>query len=358
MSGQRTEAPTPKRKKEAREKGQIARTPELTAWLGLLAASFLIKGVASSGAESAQWMAGQLGETIANPDPATALHFLGETSMRFGLVVSPLLVGLLIIGLVGSFAQTGFAPSVKMLKPKWERINPFKGFKRMVSPMSVWEGTKSTLKAAVIALAAFPALRATALEASGAGRLAVESVAVIVGNGMVSILRNVALAGLLIAAADYAMQKRKNIKGMKMSKQEVRDEHKQTEGDPQMKGAIRERQMRMSRNRMMADIANADAIIVNPTHIAIALQYDPVQGAPRVVAKGAGIIATKIRERGEEHGVPLVRDVPLARTLYKVCDVGQEVPLDLYEAVARLLAFVYALRARNLHGGIHELMAG
>ena len=355
--GDKTEAPTPKRKRDARKKGQIARTPELTAWGGLYASSFLLQSAAAGGAKTAQWMAGRMQTEIALADPATAIHFMGEASWRFGLVVAPLMVGLMVIGLVGSFAQTGFAPTGSQLKPKWERVNPMKGLKRMLSPMAVWEGAKSMLKVVVISMAALPPLKATAYALAGVDRLAVEAVAVIVGRGMVTIVRNAALAGLLIAAADYMMQKRKTVKSLKMTKQEVRDEHKQSEGDPHMKGAIRDRQMRMSRNRMMADIANADAVIVNPTHIAIALKYDPQNGAPRVVAKGAGIIATKIRERAEEHGVPMVRDVPLARTLYKVCDIGEEVPMEMYEAVARLLAFVFALRARNLHRGIHELMA-
>ena len=357
MSGQKTEAPTPKRKRESRQKGQVARTPELTSWAGLLVTTYLLKSAARSGAEATQWMTIELEALIGKPETGTALAFLGEAMWRFGVTILPLMLGLMVVGIAGSFAQVGFVPSSKLLKPKWERINPFKGLKRMLSPMSAWEGAKSMLKVGAIALAALPPLKGTALLLAGAAGMPVESVAVVVGNGMVSIMRNAALAGLVIAAADYAMQRRKNTKGLKMTKQEVRDEHKQNEGDPHVKGAIRERQMRMSRNRMMADIANADAVIVNPTHIAIALKYDPQHGAPRVVAKGAGIIATKIRERAEEHGVPMVRDVPLARTLYKVCDIGQEVPMEMYEAVARLLAFVFALRARNLHHGIHELMA-
>ncbi len=349
-AAQRTEAPTPKRRKEARGKGQIARTPELTAWSGLFVATFVMKAAVGKGVETTTWMASRMREVIAEPDPATALGFLGDTIWRFAVVIAPLLAGLMVIGIVGSFLQTGFVPSAKVLKPKWERLNVFKGLKRLFSPMSLWEGTKSMLKAAAIALAAFPPLRSTAYLLAGADRLPVEAVAATVGSGMITIMRNAALAGLVITAADYALQRRKTNKSMKMTKQEVRDEHKQTEGDPLLKGAIRERQMRMSRNRMMADVARADAVIVNPTHIAVALQYD--------AAKGAGIIATKIRERGEQHGVPLVRDVPLARTLYRSCKVGDEVPLELYEAVARLLAFVFALRARNLHhGGVHEHLA-
>ena len=355
--GEKTEAPTPKRKKDARSKGQIPKSPDLVAWTGLLVASYLLKAVAAKGLETMHVVARQMETLIANPEPATALRLLGDATVRFGMIIVPLMLGLMAVGLVGNFAQVGFSPSTKPLKPKWERIDPFKGLKRLFSPQSAWEGTKSALKVAAIGLVVVGPLRATTEALVGADRAAVESVALIVGNGMISIMRNVALAGLVIAFVDYALVRRRMNKGMKMSKQEVKDEHKQSEGDPHVKGMIRERQMRMSRNRMMSDIATADAVIVNPTHIAIALRYDPASGAPRVVAKGAGAIAAKIREEAERHGVPLVKDVPLARTLYKVCEIGHEVPVELYEGVARLLAFVFALKARNLHRGMHELVS-
>lgn len=355
---QKTEAPTPKRKKESRQKGQIARTPELTAWSGLLVATFLMRAAAALGARTMQWTAQRMRELIGHPDMGNAMQFLGESSWRWALVIAPLLGGLMLVGLAGGFLQVGFKPSAKLLKPKWERINLFKGFKRLLSPMSVWEGGKSGLKATAIGLASFPPLKSVAESLAGVDRLPVATVAGMVGAGMLTIMRNAALAGLLIALADYLLQRRKTAKGMKMTKNEVRDEHKQTEGDPLLKSAIRERQMRMSRNRMMTEIATADAVIVNPTHIAVALRYDPTSGAPRVVAKGAGVIATKIREEAERHGVPLVRDVQLARTLHRVCELGHEVPLELYEAVARVLAFVFALRMQNKHRGrVHELAA-
>ena len=139
-----------------------------------------------------------------------------------------------------------------------------------------------------------------------------------------------------------------------MSLQEVKDEHKQADGDPQMKGMVRERQMRMSRNRMMADVATADVVLVNPTHVAVALKYDPASGAPRVVAKGQGAIATKIRERAHEHRVPLVKDVPLARAVHGACEVGDEIPPELYAAIARVLAFLFALKARGVAAGLRR----
>ena len=142
---------------------------------------------------------------------------------------------------------------------------------------------------------------------------------------------------------------------MMMSKQEIKDEARQSEGDPMVKGQIRAAQRRMSRLRMMAEIANADAIVVNPTHVSVAIKYDAVKGAPRVVAKGADVIAARIREEAAKHGVPMVEDVPLARTLFRLCEIGDEIPAQLYEAVARLLAFLFALKA---NGRIHPVGGG
>ncbi len=150
-------------------------------------------------------------------------------------------------------------------------------------------------------------------------------------------------AGLVLAALDYGFQRRRVRKSLMMTRQEVRDEYRQSEGDPMTRSRIRQRQVEMSRNRMMADVAISSVVVVNPTHIAVALEYRPELGAPRVVAKGQGHIAARIREEAEKHDVPVVRDVPLARTLPAACKVGPAIPADLYEAVARLLAFVFNL---------------
>jgi flagellar biosynthetic protein FlhB len=168
-----------------------------------------------------------------------------------------------------------------------------------------------------------------------------------------SMVRNVAVFGVVMAAADYLVQRRQVGKQTKMSKEDVKQEHKQAEGDPMLKGAIRSRQLAMSRNRMMADIPTADVVLVNPTHVAVALRYDPERGAPRVVARGAGVIAAAIREKAGESDVPLVRDVPLARAIYSSCQVGQEIPAELFAAVAQVLAFVISRRTRGQRGGEH-----
>jgi flagellar biosynthetic protein FlhB len=161
---------------------------------------------------------------------------------------------------------------------------------------------------------------------------------------------------MVIAALDFLVERRKVNKGMMMSLDEIKREHRQSEGDPYQKGALRRRQRELSRNRMMASVATADVVIVNPTHVAVALKYEPGAGAPTVVAKGAGVIAAKIREEAEKHHLPMVTDIPLARTLYAACEVGQEIPVDLYDAVARILAFVMALRRKQSFGGTHTVL--
>jgi flagellar biosynthetic protein FlhB len=157
-----------------------------------------------------------------------------------------------------------------------------------------------------------------------------------------------------MAAADYAMMRRRIGKQLRMSHSEIKQEHKQAEGDPMLKGAIRSRQLAAARNRMIADVGTADVLLVNPTHVAVALRYDPEQGAPRVVARGAGAIAARIRERAAEERVPLVQDVPLARAIYRHCQVGQEIPRELWAAVAQVLAFVLSRRHAGQYGGEHR----
>jgi flagellar biosynthetic protein FlhB len=167
----------------------------------------------------------------------------------------------------------------------------------------------------------------------------------------------VAIVSLILAGFDYAYNRWQTMKSMKMSKQEIIDEFKSMEGDPQVKGQRKSRMLQMSRMRMMAAVAQADAVIVNPTHIAIAIKYTPGRGAPKVVAKGIGILAERIRDKATEAHIPLIEDIPLARTLYKVCEIDEDVPHALFEAVATVLAFVHSLKrsGRLAWGGIHKL---
>jgi flagellar biosynthesis protein FlhB len=237
------------------------------------------------------------------------------------------------------------------------RLNPFAGLKRIVGPHAWWELVKALVKTSVLAGVLYSSVRHLVPNLMASGALPVGAVLSNVAGAVLALVRSAAVAGLVVAGADYLVVYRRNNKQLKMTKQEVRDEAKRSEGDPHLKGAIRSRQMAMSRNRMMAELPKADVVVVNPIHVATALRYDPARGAPRVVAKGAGAVAAKIREVAAEHRIPMVQDVPLARALYKNCDLGAEVPPELYTAVARVLAFVMGLKARGSAAGLHRPFA-
>jgi len=346
MPSDKTEAPTAKRKREARRDGTLARSGEIVIWAQMLAAGILIPLSVGQGAKTMIGIMNQVGVEVARPDANTAVHLLGTALSRGILAIAPLAFGMMAIGLVGNFAQTGLALSGKALKPKFDRLNPKKGLKRLLSPHSVWEAAKAALKLAVLTAVAWPGISHLGTALAGGGQLSNTQVLAMVGSSTMALLRSTALAGLALAAVDYGFQRRRVRKQLMMTKQEVKEEYKQSEGDPMTRSRIRQRQVEMSRNRMMAAVATASVVVVNPTHVAVALEYRPEWGAPRVVAKGRGHIARRIREEAEKHDVPIVRDVPLARTLHSACKLGQAIPADLYEAVARLLAFVFSLNRR------------
>jgi flagellar biosynthetic protein FlhB len=187
-----------------------------------------------------------------------------------------------------------------------------------------------------------------------AGQLQIGSLLGVINDAALSLIRAAAAAGIVMAAADYFVVRKRTNKQLRMSKEEVKQEHKNTEGDPHVKGQIRARQMAMSRNRQMADVPTADVVLVNPTHVAVALRYDPEKGAPRVIAKGQGSLAQKIRELATEHRIPMVQDVPLARALEKSVEVGMEIPAEFYGTVAKVLAFVMSLKSRGSAAGVHR----
>jgi len=349
---QRTEAPTPKRRREAREKGQIAKSPEIAAWGGALAALYLLRWSLRTGMVQFDALMGQVAVVTSHPSEPGALRALGA-GMKAGVVtLAPLAVGLLVLGVCLEFVQVASRPSLKRLKPDFSRLNPAKGFKRLFSKRALWETAKALLKVVIIAGAAYPALHAMVRELA-AGGLSASAAAGRAGAGALTMLRNAAAAGLGLAVADYIVQKRRVTADLRMTKQEVREELRQSEGDPHMRHAVRSRQASISRNRMIAAVATADVVLVNPTHYAVALRYEVSRGAPEVVASGAGVIAAAIRAEAEEHRVPVVQDPPLTRVLHRVCSVGDTIPAPLYEAVAGVLAFVYGLRRRGARGGVH-----
>jgi flagellar biosynthetic protein FlhB len=352
--GEKTEKPTPQRLKKARKEGQIPRTQELGTWLGAAAASALLPMLVENAFTAVQELFLHFGAVATDPDPADLSILMGQALRAFLTTLLPTALGLMVVGLAASAAQGGVTIATKGMKPTLKKLNPFPGIKRMFGTQGLWEAAKAVIKTAALAtVVVITSGRAQEL-VSSSGSLPLSAIVSTFADSAVLMFRVVAVTGLVIAVADYVIVRMKTMKKLKMSKYEIQQEHKQAEGDPHMKAHRRSVQMSMSRNRMMAEVAEADVLLVNPTHVAVALKYEAERGAPRVVAKGAGEVAARLRARAEEAGVPMVQDIPLARALHASCDLGQEVPPQLFTAVARVLAFVMHLGARGVRGGFHR----
>ena len=352
--GERTEKPTPQRLKKARKEGQIPRTPELGTWAGVAAASVLMPMLVRNSFSAVQQLFVQVGAVVNHPEAGAPSKLLGQALSAFLSTVLPVALGLMLVGVLASASQGGITFAAKALKPSMKKLNPLHGIKRMFGGQGLWEALKALVKtAALAAVVVVSSSRATEL-VSAAGALPLSAVTAAFASCAVLLMRVIAITGLAIAMGDYLVVRIRTRKKLKMSRYEIQQEHKQSEGDPRMKAHRRSTALAMSRNRMMAEVGTADVLLVNPTHVAVALKYEPLRGAPRVIAKGADEIARKLREKAEEARVPMVQDVPLARALYASCDLGQEVPPQLFTAVARVLAFVMHLGARGVRGGFHR----
>jgi flagellar biosynthetic protein FlhB len=352
--GEKTEKPTPQRLKKARKEGQIPRTPELGTWLGVAAASVLMPMLVRNSFSSVQALFVQVGSVVHHPESTAPSRLLGQALSAFLTTLLPVALGLMLVGVVASAAQGGVHVAAKAIKPSFKKLNPLTGVKRMFGLQGIWEAMKALAKTAALAAVIFViSSRAKELVAS-AGALPLSAVVASFASTAVLLMRVVSITGLVIALADYMVVRMRTMKKLKMSRYEIQQENKSSEGDPHMKAHRKSRALAMSRNRMMSEVATADVLLVNPTHVAVALKYEPARGAPRVVAKGADEVARRLREKAEEARVPMVQDIPLARALHASCDLGQEVPPQLFTAVARVLAFVMHLGARGVRGGFHR----
>jgi flagellar biosynthetic protein FlhB len=267
----------------------------------------------------------------------------------------PLGVVVAVVSVAAVAGQGGLNIAPAALKPKFSRLNPLSGLKRMFGPHGWWTLAKALMKTIALGVVVWLSVRSLVPQLFGAGA---QPLAISIRTGTTAalrVLRIAACAGLLLAFADVVVVRRRNDKQLKMTKQEVKDEFRNSEGDPQVRMARRSRQLAMRRNRMIADVAKADVVLVNPTHVAVALKYEPARGAPRVLAKGGDHAAARIRAAAEKHRVPMVADVGLARALYASCEVGREIPPDLYRAVAIVLAFIMTLKRRGSAAGVHTV---
>lgn len=347
---EKTEAPTPRRLQEARERGQIARSVELNAAAALIGGIWLLQG---PGKELTQGLGDMLRATISelSMEDITELWLQSTLFKDFSMILLPLgkiVLGLMVIGLVVSVGQTGFGWASKKPFADFARLNPFSGIKRIFSGQGGIEVLKSLLKLFVVGWPVYTYLSANMIQIINLAQMDLASgISAWVGIA-ISIMWRVAGAYFVLAIADYVYQKWNFKRGLRMSKQEVLDDYKRSEGDPFLRGRIRAQQRRMARMRMMSKVPNADVVVTNPTHFAVAVSYEQAKmNAPQVVAKGSFELAQRIVAVAKENKVPIVENVPLARALYQAVDVDKEVPPDLYVLMAEVLAFVYRQRGTN-----------
>ena len=347
---EKTEPASPKKRADARKKGQVALSREIPAVLILIASlGFFFFGGA--------WMVGTMtrfmNSTFSNlngmlfTDILSARALLALTIQKALYIMLPFMLAVLVAGVLGNVMQIGLLFSTETITPKLSKINPISGFRRLVSAKTLAELPKSILKLITVGSIAYIMVMKNLSRMPDLMQMSVADILEAFGWIAFQIGFFVCLALIFLAAADYIFQRWQHEKGLRMTKQEGKDEQKQLMGDPQIKARIKSAQRDMARRRMMAAVPEADVVITNPTRLAIALKFDADEmDAPMVVAKGAGEIARKIRETAREHGVPLVEEKPLARALYKVVEIDQYIPVELYRAVAEVLAYVYRLKGK------------
>jgi flagellar biosynthetic protein FlhB len=349
--GDKTEKATPKRKAEARKKGQVAKSPDLNGAVVLLTSLFALS---IWGPHIFEQMGTSMRSTlalIATPEAASG-RGLGKVFMENGrtaiMAVAPIAIVCLISGVVANVGQVKLKASLHGIKPDFKRLDPLKGAKNLFGPNLLFEAGKNLSKVAIVgaitAFAVVPKLGTlAALVGMPPGQLVSHLAHTVLG-----IAQRAAIVYILIGIADFAYQRWRTEKSMRMDKQEVKEEQKSFTSPPEVRAAIRRRQMQAARARMMSAVPEADVVVTNPTHFAVALVYDGLKPAPEVLAKGQDLVAAQIRKVAAENGVPVISDPPLARSLHANVEVGHQVPEELFAAVAQLLAFVYRVANKKV----------
>ena len=351
---ERTESATPQRLEKAREEGQVARSHELSTFAMLMAAG---GGLWFTGGHLFDTMRSMLKSGLrldaGAAFDATQMTFrLREFSFEALYAITPLLIVMVIVALAAPMLLSGWLVSFSALRVDMQRLDPISGLARLVSWRGIAELFKALIKAVLVATVAVAVIWHDRDSLQQLAALPLEAgIAQMAHLTLVGFL-TIAAALAVVAAVDVPFQLWRHAEDLKMSREEVRQESKESEGNPEIKAAIRNQQRAMARRRMMAEVPNASVIITNPTHYAVALRYDDAtMRAPRVVAKGADAIAAKIRAVGEEHRVPVLESPALARAMYRHAEIGDEIPAELYTAVAEVLAYVFQLLRYNEFGG-------
>ncbi|MGI6491265.1 MAG: flagellar biosynthesis protein FlhB [Peptococcaceae bacterium] len=347
---EKTEQATPKRLQEARRKGQVAKSPDLTGAVCLLAIIGLLSAIKDQFAIDLQRYMTAYFSNVANLHSfnGNPLTLLGSGIIFALKLLAPFFGVAFLAAIIANIIQVGFMSSTEVLTPKLSHLNPLSGLQRMFSRRSAMELVKSILKFTLVGGLIYSLIKANLDELLMVLSLKPTSIYQVVMTFILKIAWWGALAFLALALFDYMYKRYDFNRSMKMSKQEVKEEFRQSEGDPQVKSRQREMRRRMSLNSIISEVPTSTVVVTNPTHVAVALLYKQGEmAAPKVVAKGADYLARRIREIARENSVPVVEDKELARFLYKNVDVDQEIPLEIYQAVAQVLAMVYRLKARE-----------
>lgn len=353
--GEKTEEPTSKKLEDARKEGQVAKSKEIANAFGLLSLFILMKVyVGIMGVSLMECFSGiykQIPDVVTmyggNIPVAAITSLIRGMMLRLIVIIAPVLLVGVAVAIVCDVVQVKWKPTSKPLKPKFNKLNPVSGFKRIFSANSIVELLKSIAKIGIVCYVAYSFLQDRIKEIFLLYDISLKQAIGLVGEIVTDLGIRISAVYMVIAFLDYAYQKHKFKEDMKMTKQEVKDEYKNQEGDPQIKGKQKQRMMEASRRRMMQQLPEADVVITNPTHYAVAIKYDPDKyDAPYVLAKGENYLAQKIKEIARENDVEIVENKPLARMLYANVDIGGLVPPELYQAVAEVLAFVYHLKGK------------
>lgn len=353
--GEKTEEPTQKKLDDARDEGQVAKSKEIANGLGLLALFLLLKiWIGRMGTQFLQTfemvytkipdICKLLGGTSPERDVSSLIRL---AMVRLLIMLLPIFLVGVVVAFLSDVIQVKWHPTAKPLQPKASKINPINGFKRIFSAQSLVELFKAVAKVALIAYVTYGYIIDRTYILFSLYDMPMMQAVRLVGDTVINLGIRISAVYMIIAALDFGYQKYKFHNDMKMSKQEVKDEFKNSEGNPEIKGKIRQRMREASQRRMMQSVPQADVVITNPTHYAVAIKYDPdVAEAPIVTAKGADFVAQKIKEIARENDVMIVENKPLARMLYANVEIDQMVPPELYMAVADVLAFVYHAKGR------------
>lgn len=350
MPGERTEKPTPKRRDEARKKGTVAKSADINGSLVLLAALFALGSFGPKLVQTLEAsMISGLGQ-ISHSD-VVSRHGLGQVMLSTfsGVLkaVAPIAGVCMLAGVLANVMQVRPRLNLQAVKPDPKKLNPAAGIKRLFGPSSAFEAGKGLLKVILLGVIAFITVQPKITEIAASVGMSPADFLSTAGSTILAVARRLAVAYLVIAIGDYFFQRHRTEKSLKMSKEDIKEEGKQQQLPPEVRGAIRRRQIQAARARMMSAVPQADVVVTNPTHFAVALAYDGNKAAPEVIAKGPDLVALQIRRVAEEHGVPIVEDPPLARALHASVEVGQEIPEEFFQAVAQLLAFVYRVAGRR-----------